>query len=400
MNQKTEIRASAEINLDIATENMKLISELVHPAGVMAVVKADGYGHGAVRCAQAFAEGGASWLAVATVDEAIELQDAGLELPLLILGLVEEAREMEVLERGIRIVVADKKTGLRVAAKADKLGRSCPIHIKLDTGMSRIGFEANEAGCTEILDLASEVDGSLQFEGLMTHFARSDEDDRSVTDEQYKQFAECKERLERAGIVPAYSHVCNSAATVRFPEYHLDLVRVGLIAYGMFRSNVQEIEGLHPVMNFKSRVVFVKNLEAGRGIGYGHINVTQEPRRIATVSVGYADGYKRDLGGKGHVSIGGKLYPVVGRVCMDALMVDVGPADPMDGECDIDLTVSVGDEVLLWGQSGRDRVRVEDLADLLNTIPYELTCGVMKRVPRICTKKPSGFSETIPREEN
>ena len=381
MEQEMVVRASAEINLDHAVANMKILSRLAHPAGVMAVVKADGYGHGAVACGRAFAEGGAAWLAVATIDEAIELQDAGLKLPIFILGLVEEAREQEALARGIRIVVSSLAGGRRLAGKARALKAVCPIHIKLDTGMSRIGFPADDTGITDIIELVHETDDCLRYEGLMTHFACSDADDRSTTDLQYERFIHVKDALKEADIVPEFSHVCNSAATLRFPEYHEDLVRVGLSAYGLHRGNLEGlVEGLKPVMTFSGRVSYVKNLEAGRGIGYGHINVTEEPRRIATVSAGYADGYKRSLGGVGSVSIHGRKYPVVGRVCMDALMVDVGPAlyDSEDNGA-----VKEGDQAVLWGQTRDDEVRVEDLALLLDTIPYELTCGVTKRVPRI-----------------
>lgn len=381
MEQEMAVRASAVINLEHAAANMKILSRLASPAGVMAVVKADGYGHGAVECAKAFAEGGAAWLAVATIDEAIELQDAGLELPILILGLVEEAREKEAMARGIRIVVSDPAGGRRLAAKARELEAACPIHIKLDTGMSRIGFRADDDGIAEIKALVRETEDCLRYEGLMTHFACSDADDRRMTDRQYECFMYVKEALKDAGIVPDLAHVCNSAATLRFPEYHQDLVRVGLIAYGLYRGNLDGlVEGLKPIMTFSGRVSYVKNLEAGRGIGYGHINVTEEPRRIATVSVGYADGYKRSLGGLGAVSIHGTKYPVVGRVCMDALMVDVGPALNEDEAAG---GVKEGDRAVLWGRTDEDEVRVEDLALLLDTIPYELTCGVTKRVPRI-----------------
>ena len=377
MDQTMNERVCAEINLDHARMNMQALCREAAPAEVMAVVKANGYGHGAVDCGRAFVEGGATWLAVATVDEAIELQDAGIDAKILILSLVEEPRETDALSRGFRVVVGDTATGRRLATKAKQLGIQAPVHLKLDTGMSRIGFDARTDASEQIRQLVQETHDSLSYEGLMTHFACSDADDRSITDEQYERFHSVRTELQQHGIDPPIAHVCNSAATLRFPEYHLDLVRVGLIAYGMSRSNTS-LAGIKPVMTFVSRVAYVKNLESHRGIGYGHTAVTDEPRRIATVSVGYADGYKRALGGRSHVSIHGTRYPVVGRICMDALMVDVGPALP-EGVAG---PVQAGDRVLLWGESGGEQVPVEELAAQLDTIPYELVCGVSARVPR------------------
>jgi alanine racemase len=368
----------AEVDLNAIRHNVGLLSRLVSPAGVMAVVKADGYGHGSVAAAYAALEAGATWLGVALVEEGVELRDAGIEAPVLLLSQppVEAARA--VVDAGLTPVVHSLKfvDGLAKAA-ADAGVDSQAVHLKVDTGMHRIGCSPSEA-----LDLAPAIKKhrELHLQGLLTHFAVADEPDNPFTARQVAVFEAVRKELARMGIRPPLVHAANSAGVLTAPEARYDLVRCGIAIYGI--PPASELDGrlaLRPALSLKARVSYVRHLVAGERLSYGLRYELAVPSTVVTVPVGYADGVPRRLGEVGgEVLINGRRRPIAGTVTMDQLLVDLGPSDG-DGAA---ATVEIGTEVVLLGRQGDETITAAEWARKLGTIPYEVCCGIGERVPR------------------
>jgi alanine racemase len=355
-----------EVDLDAVRQNVRVMKP--GEAELMAVVKANGYGHGDVPVARAALDAGATWLGVALVEEGLRLREAGIDAPILLLSEFPDGSEKDVLSAGLTPTVysAGKARALAEAGRAT--GRPARAHLKVDTGMHRVGVAPEGA-----LDLSrSFLDEGIEIEGMWTHFARSEEVSVPTTEAQLGQFRAVVADLEAAGVRPRYRHAANSGATIARPDSHLDLVRVGIAMYGI--SPGPDLAGrvdLRPAMSLRTRVSHVRRLPAGEAVSYGHTHRLERRSTIATVPIGYADGYLRALSNRGHVLIRGKRRPVVGNVTMDQLMVDVGD----DG-------VEPSEEVVLFGRQSGQEIRAEEVAGWAGTIGYEIVCAVSDRVPR------------------
>lgn len=370
-------RTWAEVDLSALRENHENIRLAASPsARIMAVVKADAYGHGAVRCSKVLDECGADWFAVSNLEEALELRRGGIEKPILILGYTPPNYAVALAVNNISQAVFSLDYAKELAKNAANAGLQVNIHIKIDTGMSRIGFvyhdNIEDSGSIDDVVEAVNLDG-LYPEGIFTHFARADEISGEVyTRLQFGLFMDAIARLESCGINFEIRHCSNSAACLDYPEMHLDMVRTGIIMYGLYPSNeIRNKIKVSPVMTVKSVVAQIKELESDTPISYGGTGVTQKPSRVATIPIGYADGYSRRLSNVGKMLINGQLAPIIGRVCMDQTVVDVSDIDG----------VNVGDEVVVFGS--RPAMTTDDVAKTLGTINYEIVCDVGKRVPRI-----------------
>jgi alanine racemase len=355
----------AEVDLGAVAHNVGLLADLCRPAAVCAVVKADGYGHGAVPVARAAVEAGATWLAVALVEEAVVLRDAGLETPVLLLSEPRPEEFGAVARLGLRATVYTPE-GVAAAAEV-----ACgPVHLKVDTGMHRVGAAPEDA-----LALARAIadEPGLELEGIWTHLAVADEPERPFTVEQLERFARVRAALAEDGYTPAVAHAANSAGAIAHPAARLDLVRCGIAVYGIAPSpDLDGAVALRPAMAVHSEVTLVKRVAAGEGISYGLHHVFDRDTTVATVPIGYADGVRRRLGlDGGEVLIGGRRRPIVGVVTMDQLMVDCGD-DP----------VATGDEVVVIGRQGDEEITAAEWAARLGTIGYEIVCGIGPRVPR------------------
>ena len=371
------MRAWAEIDLDAIKNNIRIIRERTSTkAMVMAVVKADAYGHGVREVTKTLLENGADRLAVATADEAIQLRDEGFDVPILILGYVLPDDIERLIKADITLTVFDLEQAKIISEKASILRKGCKIHIKLDTGMSRIGYVCtdDEDGIIDSIGQISRLPG-IEIEGIFSHFAKADETDPSYTHLQFGRFEKIIKKLEQSGIHIPIKHICNSAGILLYPEYHLDMVRSGIITYGLAPSDEVNISdtGLMPAMQFKATVVNVKTLSADTPVSYGGKFVAKAGSRIATISAGYADGYSRVLSNKAQVLIKGHKADVAGNVCMDQFMVDVSEIE----------NINIGDEVILFGSDGNNIITVESVASIIGTISYETVCVVGKRVPRV-----------------
>lgn len=336
---------------------------------VMVVVKANGYGHGAVPVARAALEAGAAWCAVARADEALELREAGLDCPLMMLGYTPGGRIEELLNLQVRLPFWSEDQAARIQAAAERAGVPAHLHLKVDTGMSRLGVQVNRA-----VDLVGRLERypDLQLEGIFTHFARADEADPAPTRQQEILFEQVLAGLEERGLRPPLVHAANSAASLNRPSASYDLVRFGISLYGLEPSPQRPLPSeFRPALTWKSVLSQVKVLPPGRGVSYGHIYTTAEEERIGTIPVGYADGYHRVTGTE--VLVGGKRVPVVGRVCMDQIMVNLDSV-PL---------AQVGDEVVLIGSQGESSYTADDLARVWGSINYEVVCALSERVPRL-----------------
>ncbi|MFN8035052.1 MAG: alanine racemase [Acidimicrobiia bacterium] len=362
----------SEIDLAAVRHNVAALCGLVQPAQLLAVVKADAYGHGAVPVARAALEAGAAWLGVALVEEGVALRDAGIAAPLLVLSEPSPAAAGEVVARGLTPVVYTHH-GIEALAKAVAdagRGAPLPVHLKVDTGMHRVGCQVDEA--LPFVELITQVP-ELSLEGVCTHFAVADEAEHPYTARQRELFDGLLARLDARGLRPPLVHAANSAAAIAEAALRYDLVRIGIALYGIPPSAApaDRLE-LRPALALKAKVSFVKELGAGERLSYGLRYELPQASRIATVPVGYADGVPRNLGAVGgEVLIGGRRHPIAGTITMDQLMVDVG-----------DATVEVGDEVVLLGAQGADEVTASEWAARLGTIPYEIVCQIGPRVPR------------------
>ncbi len=366
MNPKESYSTWTEVDLSAIESNVRLLAQRTG-VRVMAVVKADGYGHGALPVARAALRGGATWLGVARVEEALELRQGEDTAPILILGWVPPARIRELAAARISITVWDVSQ-IEAATDAGSSGDRVRLHLKLDTGMSRLGAPPKRA--VELARLIANRP-ELEFEGVFTHFARADEPSAPTTDSQEKAFRAAVESLDAAALRPQLIHAANSAAAITRPGAAFDMVRTGIAIYGLHPSEACRLPpSFQPALEWKTTLSQVKTLPPGRGLSYGHTYVTRATEMIGTVPVGYADGFRRTDGNV--VLVGGRRVPVVGRVCMDQILVQLD--DVPDA--------TEGSEVVLLGEQGGNRISAEEIARLWGTINYEVVCGIGKRVPR------------------
>ena len=360
----------AEIDLSAIAFNIRGIKNRVYPARIMAVVKADGYGHGAVQIAKTALENGASYLGVALIEEAIELRQQGIREPILIFGGAFDEQLKEFFDYNLEITIYKKDTAIKLAKIAQQLDRPIKAHIKIDTGMGRVGVPFERA--VAFVEFVHKLDGVL-LNGLYTHFATSDEKNKQYANFQFDRFKKIISQLEKMGVKVPLKHAANSGAILDMPETHLDMVRPGVMMYGYYPSNeTTESVVIKPAMTLKSKICYIKQVPANTSVSYGRKFITEKPTRIATLPVGYADGYNRLLTNRGIVTIRGKKFPVVGRVCMDLILVDLGD----------NKTIQEGDEAILFGREEDNAFTVNEICSMLGTIPYEITCWISKRVPR------------------
>ncbi|MEG0772767.1 alanine racemase [Clostridium sp.] len=367
----------AEIDLDAIANNMREIRRISTSKEIIAIIKADGYGHGAIDIAPVLLENGADRFGVAVITEAIELRNNGINVPIMVLGFTPPTLYERILEHNIEQTIYnynDAEELSKIALERNKVAR---IHIAIDTGMGRIGFLPNEESAQEVLKI-SELP-NVEIIGLFTHFSSSDDLDKTYSMLQIKKYNEFNEKLIDLGIDIPLKHLSNSAATMDLPIAHYNAVRPGIILYGCYPSEevMKEKVNVQPVMSIKANIVHIKTLTEGEYISYGRTFKTERESVIATLPIGYADGFTRLLFGKAKVIINGKFAPVVGRICMDQCMIDI---TDIDG-------VKIGDEVILIGADEFNNViTADDIAKQVGTINYEVVCAVSKRVPRVYKK--------------
>ncbi|MBC8436334.1 MAG: alanine racemase [Candidatus Omnitrophica bacterium] len=358
----------AEVNLNNLKDNFRQVKKIISPqTKVMACVKADAYGHGLVPVSKRLQAEGADFLGVASIDEGIKLRQAGIRLPILILGLVFEKDTSALFEYRLTATVCDSGLAAALNKKASLFRKPLNVHIKVDTGMGRIGVLHAEA--EELVKKIHRLK-FINIEGIFTHFAFA-ESNRDFTRYQLGLFGRLINDLYRAGIRVPLIHSANSMGVLGYQGSHFNMVRPGLVIYGLYPKRGLKIK-LKPVLSLKTRVVFAKQLPPGCGISYGHTYVTRNKTNILTLPIGYGDGYPRNLSNLAPVLIRGRRLKVCGRICMDQMMVDAGA-----------LRAKVGDEAVLIGSQGKDKITSEELAELSGTIPYEIVCGLGNRIPRV-----------------
>lgn len=358
----------ANVDLSAIASNVRYYVERTNRQ-VMAVVKANAYGHGALAVSKAALGAGATWLAVARVEEALELREAGIEAPILILGFTPPEQVDAMIAADVSMTIWDLQQIETIAETAARLARPAKLHLKVDTGMSRLGVTP-----LQTVDLAQKISNhsGLSLEGVFSHYARADEQDPEPTHAQLERFQSVVESLEKHGLRPTLVHSANSAAGLAFPSTWFDMVRVGIAMYGLHPSPARRLPGaFRPALCWKSSLAMVKTLPPGRGVSYGHAYQTRTEERIGTVPVGYADGFRRVLGNE--VLVAGRKVPVVGRVTMDQIMVQLDSVP----------RARVGDEVVLIGVQEQASISAEVLAERWGTINYEVTSGISQRVPRV-----------------
>lgn len=378
-------RVKAVVSLDAIAHNFaEMKKNIAEGTQIVAVIKADGYGHGAEAIARLIEDYDYIWgFAVATPEEALQLRTFGVKKPILILGIVFEEYYTEMIAKEIRLTVCTYEMAQELSEEAKRQGRNVHIHIGLDTGMSRIGFADRQESVAQIKKIKELP--NVEIEGMFTHFARADETDRSPAMDQLKRYLNFAKLLEDAGVQIPMKHCSNSAGIIRIPEANLNAVRAGITIYGMYPSNEVERDNLKliPAMELKSHIAYVKTLEPGAAISYGGTFTVKKEMRVATIPVGYADGYPRSLSNKGWVLIHGKKAPILGRVCMDQFMVNV--SDIPD--------VKAGDEVTLIGKDGDEFISIETFGDMSGRFSYEFACDISKRVPRVYLKNGKEWGE-------
>ena len=367
-------RVCAYINLDALENNVNEIRRVIkNDTMLMCVIKADGYGHGAKKMAMELDKMGADWFAVATADEGVELRNSGVEKPILILGFTYPDQYDDLIKYNITPTVITYENAKELSDYAASKGAVLDIHVKLDTGMSRIGIMVNHQ-TVDILMEMSKLE-NVRIQGIFTHFACADELDKSITYRQIEKYNKVIGELEERGIHIPIKHASNSAGIMQFPEANMNMVRAGIILYGLYPSEDVDKNILHlqPVMELKSHVAYMKEIDAGTGISYGLTYVTKRRSKIATVTVGYGDGYPRQLSNRGRVLIKGQSAPIVGRICMDQFMVDITDLDE----------VCEGDEVTLVGRDGDEFISVEEVAGMVGSYNNEFVCVIGRRIPRV-----------------
>ncbi|MBE7010926.1 MAG: alanine racemase [Ruminococcaceae bacterium] len=380
--EEKQTRAWAEVDVSALVHNFKELKALV-PSGtkMLATVKANAYGHGATVCAKELLAAGADYLAVATADEALSLRSDGIMAPILILGHTANERMEALIEQDITMAIFSLEQAKILSLAAQKLQKTAQVHIKINTGMERIGFSPEQVA--EISACCKQP--GLLAEGIFTHLACADAEDSSSVHKQYERFMGVIQELGQAGITFPLRHILNSAGMFDFPEYALDMVRAGISLYGYYPSRYvkKERAKLIPVMSIKAKVTHLHKVAAGTGISYGWTYAAPEDRLIATVPIGYADGYFRLYSNRATMLAQEKPVPVVGRICMDQCMIDVSSVN----------TINVGDEIIIMGKRGDAQITADDLAELIGTISYEILCATGERLPRVYIN--SGNSDVL-----
>ena len=368
----TVLPTYATVNLTALAHNLSCIKRCLSPGcEVMAIVKANAYGHGAVETAQALARQGIGRFAVASLDEGIALRQAGLSGSVVVLGALFEQQIADLVAHRLTPVVSDRRILPALAKAARSHPTPYPIHLKVETGMGRLGFSPDEL--LSLLD-SPLLRNPLQVEGMMTHLADADGADNDFTERQLVVFRSILEQIRQRGITIPLVHAANSAAIVRFPETHFSLVRPGIMLYGYHTLPASvPAPDLTPVLSLRTTIVQLRTIPRGGTVSYNRTFVAKRPTRIAVLPIGYADGYSRRLSHRGSVLIQGRRAPIVGLVCMDMIMVDVTDLAP----------VPVGETVTLIGQQGGESIWANEVADWIGTIPYEVLCGIGSRVPRL-----------------
>ncbi len=369
-------RLVAEIDLDAVDFNIKsIINRVGGRAKIIGTVKADAYGHGAVEVAQVLAENGVDMFSVAMIDEGINLRNNGIKAPILILGLTPPEYVKEAVEYGFIQTVSDYNTAEAISKSARELNKKAVIHIKIDTGMGRIGFKPKKEDFDDI-EKISKLE-NIEIGGIFTHFCTSDEKDKTFTYIQKEKFVYAVNELEKRGISIPLKHASASAGIMDFDDLFFNAVRPGIILYGYYPSDyvMKDRLPIKPVMSLKSYIMFIKEIENGDTLGYGRTYKAETKRTIATIPAGYADGYNRLLSNKGYVLVNGKRAPLRGRICMDQCMADI-----------TGIEAKQWDEVVLMGKQEREEITADEIAKEIGTISYEVLCMVSKRVPRVYIK--------------
>jgi alanine racemase len=364
---------SAHVDLLQLAANLKAIRGALDPTTqILAAVKGDAYGHGAIRCAQALQSAGVDWFGVALVEEGRALRRGGIDAPILCLGGVGPLGAEEAIRHRLTPLIGTIEEAVAMNTAAKRLGQEYPIHLKVDTGMGRLGVPIHH--WNHFLDQISDL-RHLQIQGIASHLADSDVDDGRInTEQQARKFAEAIAAAKHRGFNTQLNHLANSGSVLQYPEHGFDMVRPGLLLYGYDPGSRKPRLDVRPIMTVKTQVLVVRDLPAGVGVSYGGQYRTARPCRLATLPVGYADGYPRALSDKAQVLIHGHRAPIRGRVCMDLCMIDV---------TDVPVAVKPGDDVILLGHQGDENITAWDLADWAGTIPYEILAGFSERIPRI-----------------
>lgn len=363
----------AKIHLDHLTYNLNQLSQNIGPKTKRCgVVKADGYGHGAVQVAQQLVKDGVDFLAVAIAQEAIELRDAGIDTPILVLTPVEASFMEELICKDVSMTTTEPGHARQIAETSNRLNHQAKIHLKVDSGMSRIGVQDSYEGSVVLRELE---EGQVDFEGIYTHFADADNmEDSSFTHDQFNHFINVVDKLQEKGYDFKIKHACNSAATIRFPNYHLDMVRLGISLYGYQPDeSMMDLIDLKPVMTVETKIAYLKTLQPQRKVGYGCTYEVSRPSQIATLILGYADGVLRTLSNTGSFIVHGQRAPIVGRVCMDQLMVDVTMTPQAE----------MGDRVVWFGDETKDIYSLFDICKEAGGFHYEMLTRIGQRIPRV-----------------
>ena len=372
----------AEINLKAFKHNLQNLKSILNPnTGIMAVIKADAYGHGAIPCAKAAVESGVDFLGAGVIEEGIELRENGITDPILILGSIFPDEAADLVRHNLSTILCTPSLAEELSKEGENQGKTVNVHIKVDTGMNRLGVHPNN-----LLALVEKIGTlpNLKLEALSTHFSSADDEDISITQEQMEVFQKALVELQKMGVRPPLTHLANSSALFRFPESRSKIVRPGLILYGALPSPIlqpvvneiceqEKLDDFQPVMQWKSKIILLKPTSKGQPLSYSRKHFTQKESLIATLPIGYADGLHRDLSNNMEVLVKGKRAPQVGTICMDMTLIDVSEIP----------NVQLGDEVVIFGSQEGAKISVEELAEKCNTIPYEILCNVSKRVPRI-----------------
>ena len=376
----TYYRVEADIDLSAIRRNIETMKGCI-PEGkkLLAVIKANAYGHGAIQVAEVLNDL-ADYYGVACIDEAIELRKAGVVKPILILGYTDDSLFSRLVEYDITQTIYSYEQAKALSDTAGRIGKTAKLHIKLDTGMNRIGFKCTKECFDDSLAEIVKISGlpNLNMEGIFTHYFKADSIDKTSAMSQLSMYTNMLDRLEEAGVHFAIRHISNSAGIMEMPNVAYDMVRSGISTYGLYPSEEMDKEAcvLYPAMSFKSHITHLKMVKAGETVGYGGTYTLPCDKMIATVGVGYADGYPRALSNKGRVLVRGEYAPIVGRVCMDQIMIDISDIDG----------VNVGDEVVLFGSQGDKCIPVEEPADMSSSFNYEFVCDINRRVPRVFFK--------------
>ncbi len=379
------MRTWAEINLDALAANYREIRSITDSSSkIMAVVKADAYGHGFLEVARTLEHEGVDAFAVALYEEGLQLRSAGFRQPILVLGAVPEEQYAACIHNRISMTVFSDETAEKISRIADAMGTTARIHIKVDTGMSRIGYVVDGQNDGNVIDEIIEISKlpCIKVEGIFSHFSTSDETDSAYTRLQLKRFLSVCEKLKENGMTDIIRHIANSAAIMMYPEAHLDMVRPGIILYGLYPSDDVDKSRLKliPAMTLKTQITHIKTLDAGRGVSYGKEYITEGKVIVATIPVGYADGYVRSIAKDGKVLVKGEKVKILGRICMDQCMIDVTNVH----------NISIGDEVILFSDK---EITADDVAGWMDSINYEVICLVSKRIPRIYMKNGEAVRE-------